>query len=261
MSAEMTSDQNAPEGLEEAIGVYEPDNNAVAMEMRFCDFEALVDGGGTLEQFAASVARAAYAVVGTGLAVQGIVFFQFKVDEEGRIDPAFNIPLRYLMDNAGGGPDLGTGPIRLACRSQCPVPWHSKNLWEPSNEGEENPAQQLQKAIWRNRLGLKPTSFVTNTVAENFVLEDARSEQRQLEARLTDAFGTEGKVNLESMIRQNSDQLTKVSTKYRSDLEQQQQMYLEQIRGCRDEIQKLKTDLRNEQQRSRRLQELLRGEP
>lgn len=261
MSTEMTSSQHDHDGLEEAVGLFEPDSSVLAAEMRYSDFEALVEGSGTLDQFAASVARAAYAIVGTGLSVQGIVFFQFKVDEEGKVDSAFNVPLRYLIENAGMGPDLGAGRIRLACRSQCPVPWHAKDLWEPAGEGDENPAHQLQKAIWRNRLGLKPRSFAPIKVAEDFVLEDVHSEQRELEAKLTTAFGAEGKVNLESLIRQNSDHLTKVSTKYRSDLEAQQQTYLDQIRSCRDEIQKLKVDLRNEQQRSRRLQELLRGEP
>jgi MOSC domain-containing protein YiiM len=41
---------------------------------------------------------------------------------------------------------------------------------------------------------------------------------------------------------------------------QRQQHYLEQIAACRDEIQKLKAALRNEQERNHRLQQLLRGE-
>ncbi|MCZ6459850.1 MAG: hypothetical protein O6766_10865, partial [Gammaproteobacteria bacterium] len=227
----------------------------------FSDFEELTEGTSTLDAFAASIARGAYVLVGTGLSVQGVVFFQFKVDEDGRMDASFNVPLRYLVDNAGLGPDLGTGPIRLACRSQCPVPWHSVNLWEPEGEGDEHPAQKLQKIIWRNRLGLKPQSLITNRVAEDFVLEGARDDTRDLQAKLTEAFGEEGKLDLEKMIRHRNEQLTDVSTKYRSDMEQQQQTYLDQIRSCRDEIQKLKVELRNERERSRRLQQLLRGGP
>ena len=65
----------------------------------------------------------------------------------------------------------------------------------------------------------------------------------------------------ENLIRQHNEQLTRVSVKYREDLESQQQLYLDQIRSCRDEIQRLKAALRNEEQRSRRLQQLLRGDP
>ena len=262
MSSEIaTSESDQQDGLEEAVMLFEPDSLSVAREMRFSDFEELTEGTSTLDAFAASIARGAYVLVGTGLSVQGVVFFQFKVDEDGRIDASFNVPLRYLIDNAGLGPDLGTGPIRLACRSQCPVPWHSINLWEPEGEGDEHPAQKLQKIIWRNRLGLKPQSLITNRVTEDFVLEDAREDTRDLQAKLTEAFGEEGKLDLEKMIRHRNEQLTDVSTKYRSDMEQQQQTYLDQIRSCRDEIQKLKVELRNERERSRRLQELLRGGP
>lgn len=262
MSSEIaTSESNQQDGLEEAVMLFEPDSFSVAQEMRFSDFEELTEGTSTLDAFAASIARGAYVLVGTGLSVQGVVFFQFKVDEDGRIDASFNVPLRYLIDNAGLGPDLGTGPIRLACRSQCPVPWHSVNLWEPEGEGDEHPAQKLQKIIWRNRLGLKPQSLITNRVTEDFVLEGARDDTRDLQAKLTEAFGEEGKLDLEKMIRHRNEQLTDVSTKYRSDMEQQQQTYLDQIRSCRDEIQKLKVELRNERERSRRLQQLLRGGP
>jgi hypothetical protein len=43
-------------------------------------------------------------------------------------------------------------------------------------------------------------------------------------------------------------------------MERQQQGYLEQIKNCREEIQKLKSALRHEQERNRRLQQLLRGD-
>ena len=249
----------------EVVLLFEPDCCAVNQEMHFRDFESLVKGSGYLDQYAASVVHAAFTVVGHALAVQGLVFFTFRVDEDGRVDPAFNLPLEYLIEMAGAGPDLGTGPIRLACRGKCPVPWHSVNLWEPMLEGESSTVQLAQKQIWRNRLGLKPKGRMGKigevTVLDDFELDAAAIDQRKLEDRLTETFGEDGKVNLETLIRQHKDQLSKVSDRYRGDLERQQQVYLDQIRGCRDEIQKLKSALRNEQQRSRHLQRLLRGEP
>ncbi|MEZ5550715.1 MAG: hypothetical protein R3E82_07505 [Pseudomonadales bacterium] len=249
------------EGFAEAVLVFEADLMGVASEMRLCEFDAVTEGAATLERFAASVARAAYVVVGTALSVRGVVFFSFKVDEEGHVDRSFNVPLQYLMEHAGPGPDLGTGPIRLACRGQCPVPWHSMNLWEPQKEGEADSLQIVQRAIWRNRLGLKPRGKANRLLEDNFVLEDPLASQRKLETRLTETFGEEGRVNLEALIRQHNEQIEKISARYRTDLERQQQTYLDQIRNSRDEIQKLKSALRHEQERSRRLQSLLRGEP
>ena len=85
--------------------------------------------------------------------------------------------------------------------------------------------------------------------------------QKLMEARLTETFGEEGKVNMENLIRQHNERLSEVSSKYREELAEQQQTYLLQIKDCRDEIQALKSALRHEQQKSRRLQALLRGDP
>lgn len=308
---------NEREGLAEAVLVFEPDGLTVAHEFRLEDFESMTAGQSCFEELAASVAKAAFVVVGNALSVQGVAFFTFRVDEEGRLDPAFNLPLRYLVDNAGTGPDLGTGRIRLACRSQCPVPWHSVNLWQPSLEGEDSTAVRVQKIIWRNRLGLKASgrlesgtdelqldeNHASNPAHPDYLLGDdlprasigngtwsdapapvppppapprpVRAppistpmpssgrpwERAELEAKLTETFGPEGKVNLEKLIRQHNEQMTRVSERYRGDLERQQQMYLDQIRNCRNEIQRLKSALRQEQDRSRRLQQLLRREP
>jgi len=334
-------------GLAEAVLVFEPDGLTVSHELRLEDFQSMIAGRSTFEEFAASIAKAAYVVVGDALAVQGIAFFTFRVDEDGRVDPVFNLPLRYLVDNAGTGPDLGAGPIRLACRSQCPVPWHSVNLWQPLLEGEDSSAVRVQKAVWRNRLGLKAAGRLEpNTddlqLDENHAANGTPPEQlfgeaplrapegrapegnggpeplpapapappapprsaaprsaapssaapksaaprpvtpppaaarpfrsplpppvhnggrEEHEARLTETFGPEGKVNVEKLVRQHNEQMSRASERYRGDLERQQQMYLDQIRNCRNEIQRLKSALRQEQDRSRRLQQLLRGEP
>jgi hypothetical protein len=205
-------------------------------------------------------------VVGAALSVRALVFFTFKVDENGLADANFNLPLRYLADNAGPGPDLGAGPIRLACRGQCPVPWHSVNMWEPLNDPEKGSIELVQKVVWRNRLGLKPSGALKR-IAEDDELElvesgqNGQSVQKLMEARLTETFGEQGKVKLETLIRQHNERLSEVSSKYRAELAEQQQTYLSQIKSCRDEIQSLKSALRNEQQNSRRLQALLRGDP
>jgi hypothetical protein len=249
------------DGFEEAVLVFAADNTGIETEMRATDFDGLVAGAAGLEQYAASVVKAVFAVIGAAMSVRSMVFFTFNVDEEGVVDPSFNLPLRYLADNAGPGPDLGAGPVRLACRGKCPVPWHSVNMWEPVNDPEEGSIAQVQKSIWRNRLGLKPSGALDRITGSDLVLTDARADHKELEARLKQTFGEEGKVNLENLIRQHSDRLSEVSDRYRTEIQDQQQGYLNQIKGCREEIRELKAALRHEQQRSRRLQELLRGEP
>ena len=83
-----------------------------------------------------------------------MVFFYLDFDERGAADKGWNIPLRHLADNAGRGPDLGAGPIRLACRSQCPVSWHQMHLWDPSLSPGHNDLALLRDAAKRNGMGL-----------------------------------------------------------------------------------------------------------
>src|SRR5690606_4376489 len=84
----------------------------------------------------------------------GAVFFLVDFDARGYVNRSWNVPLDHLLDNAGRGPDLGAGRIRLACRSQCSIPWHSRQLWDPVLEGEHNSLRQMMQALQRHRLGL-----------------------------------------------------------------------------------------------------------
>ena len=138
----------ASTGPLQVVMLYDTDGD-VCEEMLHSTFKALLAGEGKLERHAASVTKAAYIVVGNSLAIRGVVYFQFAVDEDGRVDPAFNLPLQYLVQQAGLGEDIGQGPIRKASRGQCPVPWHAVNLWEPS---AEQTVDSLQKIIFRNKL-------------------------------------------------------------------------------------------------------------
>jgi hypothetical protein len=266
-----------------AEAVFFFDGEEIAVEMHYAEFESLLNQATTLEQFAASLVRGAYVVVGTGLAIRGMVTFLLRIDENGRADPNFTVPLRHLVRHAGPGPDIGHGPIRLASRTQCSVSWHAMNLWEPEGEGDAHPLRVVQRMVWRNRLALKlsktdespfgdspatdaPTAVpnaskaVVKAVPKPAPRKSAAKAPNRADDKIDQAFGEEGRISLTQLIQQHNTSVDSLTRKYRLDLEQQQQIYLDQIRGCRDEIQRLKTLLRHEQNRNRRLQQLLRGE-
>jgi hypothetical protein len=235
------------------------DGNEISVEMHYAEFETLLNQAATLEQMAGRVARGAYLVIGTGLAIRGAVCFQLRFDQKGHADREFSVPLRHLVRHAGPGPDVGGGTIRLASRNQCSVSWHAMNLWEPDGEGEANPLKVAQRAIWRNRLGVKLKGQTEPLlVAETGPI--GAIVQERAERKINEAFGQEGRISLQQLIRQHNDQIDALTKQYRTDLEQQQQIYLDQIRACREELHKAKAILRQEQERNRRLQQLLRGE-
>jgi hypothetical protein len=297
------------EAYSEAVFIF--DGGEITEEMHFADFEACLSGDAKLEAFAASVVSGMYVIIGSGLAIRGMVCFTLGIDENGDADPGFSVPLQHLASVAGAGPDLGCGPTRLASRSQCPVSWHAHNLWEPEGEGDDNPLAHAQSAVWTNRLGYDQQTVSSESSKLQFDVldetddasfsvpvenpkqgdagangtaevlppengtssgEDAtaqesdpddpfkRHSQSMLRRKIDRTFGEEGTVSLQKLIVQHSEQMDALTSKHRGDLEQQQQLYLDQICGCRDEIQNLKSELRHEQTRTQRLQQLLRAD-
>ncbi len=246
--------------------------------MMMTDFVRHVEGE-LLDAHAASVVNAAYCIVANGLNLAGVAYFIFRVDENGKIENSFNLPLKYLVQQAGHGGDLGQGGIRKASRGRCPIPWHSTNLWEPRCEDALGVVQQR---LYRNKLNLKAVAdggedFFAESPSLTETEEQAGSDMqlvdtdpaanypehpdsRELAARLEEVLGQDGRLTMQDLMRMHSDQLNAARSSHRQELEEQQTSYLAQIKTCRDEIHELKVELRQEQGRNRRLQEMLRGE-
>jgi len=148
---------------------------SVVKEMRYSEFEAVLDGVVGIAELANKEVNAVYVKITSSLMIHSAVTFQIEFNSRGFADEDWNIPLRHLAENAGPGPDLGAGPIRLACRSQCSVSWYQRELWEP-NQREINHFQLLQDAVARNKLGLI-TDDVDIPIVSAPPIVDQREEQ------------------------------------------------------------------------------------
>lgn len=131
------------------------DNKKVTRHMLYSEFEALLDGLGTLPDYADEDAKAVYAVIGKTGKISALVFFILYFDEDGLADASWNVPVERLAEISGRGPDLGGGPIRLACRGQCSINWHQNDLWDPDMTPGSNDFLLLKKAVEENRLHFK----------------------------------------------------------------------------------------------------------
>lgn len=128
--------------------------NVITRELLYPEFEAILDGFVPVPDFKGATAKAVYLVINSDLCVLTAIFFLLDFDEKGMVDRRWNIPLQQLAEVSGKGPDMGAGPIRLACYSQCAIAWHQKKLWDPNMDPAHSSFAQLKKSVQNNRMGL-----------------------------------------------------------------------------------------------------------
>lgn len=128
-------------------------DHEITKQMTYSEFEAVLDSYVPLGDLANKTVKAVYLRINTQLNVTAAVFFLIGFDKQGYADKRWNVPLEQLADTTAKGPDLGSGPIRLSCFSQCPIEWHQKSLWDPGMQADSNDFVLIKKCISRNDLG------------------------------------------------------------------------------------------------------------
>ncbi len=104
-------------------------DNGVTKELLHSEFEALLDGYVPICEWQNEEKKAVYVEFNKDYIAVAAVFFNISFDAEGLVDPAWNLPLLDMARTVSKGPDLGAGPIHLACYSQCPVAYYRDWLW------------------------------------------------------------------------------------------------------------------------------------
>ncbi|UTW07399.1 chromosome partitioning protein ParA [Pseudomonas benzenivorans] len=236
------------------------ERGGICKQMLFPEFEALLDGVVNMPEFADQQLRVAYVLINPRLLIKAAVFFYLDFDEKGAPDRGWNIPLQHLSERAGRGPDLGAGPIRLACRSQCPVSWHQMHLWDPSLAPGQNDLVLLRDAVKRNSLGLLVEDDTAQAVAPErlqMASEDqwyASEKGREATAQLSEKLDQEHRLKTAQLIKQQRLRIASLSqqreeelAKFKLACEEQSRKLLAQIHGLDKSLrqqQALNTDLK-----------------
>jgi hypothetical protein len=246
--------QNKPQMVEAVMFFNE--RGAICKEMLFAEFEALLDGVVNMPEFADQQVRMAYLLINPRLLVRSVVFFYLDFDEKGAADKGWNIPLRHLADNAGRGPDLGAGPIRLACRSQCSVSWHQMHLWDPNLSPENNDLALLRDAVKRNQMGLLVDDDAPQLLAAerlHLAVEDAwhpadPQQQKAEEQALTQAakVDQEQRHKAAQLINQQRLQLSSLAQQHEQELGQFRMASDEQVQALQRQLSALQQTLRQQ---------------
>ncbi|MCJ8167737.1 chromosome partitioning protein ParA [Atopomonas sediminilitoris] len=225
----------------------------VSKEMLYPEFEALLDGVVNLPEFADREMCAAYVLINPRLLVRAVVTFLIDFDEKGGADKGWNIPLRHLAESAGRGPDLGAGPIRLGCKSQCPVSWHQMHLWDPSLSPQKNDLALIRDAVKRNHLGLLveeevPPVFTPDNL--QMAAEDqwraGQADSEQLKAQ-AEQMEQEYRQKSAQMIKQQRLQLTSLKQKYEEEIARYKLAQGELQKGLQHELADLQQALQQQE--------------
>lgn len=191
----------------EAVFLFQGDT--IAREMLYSEFEAILDGFIPVSEYAGGVAKAVYVRVNSALTLSAAVFFVLEFDQRGIVDRRWNIPLRQLADLAARGPDLGAGPIRLACFSQCPIEWQRNNLWDPQMRPGCNSFVLMRKSLKQNRLGLVFKSLTINTAPSAASALTLNQQQHEhLEKKLHERYSQELRDRLAQVIKEQRLRIT-----------------------------------------------------
>lgn len=227
--------------------VFFMDGSNVSRQMRASEFGAFLDGYVGLSDLADTDVKAVYVLLGTDLLVRSLVFFRIYFDEEGRADSHWNLPVEKLAKKGAKGPDMGAGPIRLVCRSQCPKSANAKELWDPDMTPGSNHFQSIRRALEANSLKFRKVEPVPE---ENIpVLGDEARTPEDLES-------SADRVRLARVIREQRLRIKTLQSVHRdalSDIQRENRHEMQVLRNEMAELQQKfeRQNLSNEQLKKR----------
>ncbi|MFZ6047114.1 chromosome partitioning protein ParA [Pseudomonas sp. CR3202] len=241
-------------------------DRGICKQMLYSEFEAILDGVVGLPEFSDCQMRLAYVMINPRLQVRAVVFFYLDFDEDGRADTGWNLPLRQLAERAGRGPDLGAGPIRLACRSQCPVSWQQMHLWDPSLNTDCNDLTQLRDAIKGNNLGILVEEEVPQVLdAERLQVAPEDSWYappeitKEMAEQLAEKMEKEHRLKTAQLVRQQRLRLSSLSQQNEEAMARVRQAADQSNSALQEQIRVLQQALRQQEEANAALQDELAG--
>lgn len=151
-------------------------DQGISREMLFPEFEALLDGLVAAPECADETIEAVFLQINHRLHVRAAVFFTLDFDMDGYVNRLWNMPLRQLAEKAGRGPDMGGGPIRLACLGFCTASAYLPSMWKPGQRGGKADLSLIKQAVTRNALGILGEDEEARAVLESDKLQMAAED-------------------------------------------------------------------------------------
>lgn len=221
---------NGGQGSDGHSAVFFMEGSQVARQMRWSEFGAFLDGYVGLTDLAETDVRAVLVNLNPDLTIRSLVFFRIWFDEEGRADSSWNLPVEAMAERGASGPDLGGGPIRLVCRSQCPDPALANELWDPDMTPGSNHFQAIRKAVEANTLRFQKAQPAEENIP---VLQTAESPSGH------DDNG-EDRARLAQVLREQRLRIKTLQSAHREAMAEFQREHRLELQALRNELSELK---------------------
>lgn len=214
-------------------------DNVITRELLYPEFEAILDGFVPVPDFKGATAKAAYLVINSDLHVVAAIFFLLDFDEKGMVDRRWNIPLQQLAEVSGKGPDMGAGPIRLACYSQCAIAWHQKKLWDPNMDPANSSFTQLKNSVKNNRMGAVFKRPVAASVVELAVSAPQVQDHLVLQQKMHAHYTQEMANQTENLLKEQRLRIATLHSKQQEVIHKLQHEHQQRLHAYQEKIKEL----------------------
>ena len=227
------------------------DEGKIVKGMNITEFDAVLEGYIPLSDMSGKNASCVYVEFDSDFLIRSVVFFTLLVSSSGDIDKSWHLPLMHLARAASQvGPDLGSGPVKLVCYSQCPNSHIKEQLWNPDFENL-NTFKAISSYIAQNLLAVqfraKPLSHqpAVTTVADQSRIEYDVSQ------RLRKEYSNEFSQNMEQLLQEQRLRVSALQDEHVKKTSLLKREYSQRLERLNKEYHKSRKDL----EESRRLNE------
>ena len=234
-------------------------NEGVVKELLYPEFEAVLDGFVPMEEWSGRTANAVYVEVNCDFLVTAAVFFTLGFDQTGAVEASWNLPLRDLARTSERGPDMGAGPIHLACASRCPVTAFEEYMWDPDLTEQGPHLNQIKKSIRRNRMGIVFKLDESGDGLEDLAGPSAE-QLKNLSKQLGEQYKSEMRNQMAHLLEEQKKQMAALGAEKEKAINDVRLEYLQKIEALQKQITERNTRLSDANKRNEELKETIDGQ-
>lgn len=248
--------------LGRAIFFFGPDDK-ICKEMHSSEFEAVLDNYVPLLEWQGRRLKAAYVEMDSDYLLHTAVFFLVNFTEKGEVHPDWNLPLDALARNASEGPDMGAGPIRLACSSQCPIHHFRNYLWDPDLRKSRGPLAALKKAVKANKLAIQfrdPPEDRKQEMKSREALVDAGIIERRLAEQIRREYTAELRTQMAQLLKEQRLKDTASANEAENEIKALKLEHANQMEAYRKLVEAKDAELKEAETRNKMMQITIDGQ-